>query len=88
MGVGFGSGAGPRADALRVSMKLCGTENERKDESGLLLETQVNDVGFTVGVGTAGTSSASGSASSSSAAAAFLPRRDCFLSKRLIVSVC
>lgn len=68
-------------------MKDWGTEKERNDDSGLLLETQRNEVGI-IGVGsTAGTSSASCSASSSSAGAAFLPRRDCFLSRRFIVSV-
>lgn len=87
-GVGFGAGGRPMADALRVSRRDCGTENERADEaSDLLLETQWKVVGMT-GVGSvAGTSSASCSASSSSAGAAFLPRRDCFFSRRLIVSV-
>lgn len=75
------------SEAPRVSMKDWGTEKERNDDSGLLLETQRNEVGI-IGVGsTAGTSSASCSASSSSAGAAFLPRRDCFLSRRFIVSV-
>ena len=94
------SGVGLTAGAEMVTSDFCsivsgrregGTENVNDKELSLLEETHRNRVGMAGGGNEAGVSSASASPSSSTSTGAgppFFPLgRDCFLRRRLIVSV-